>query len=326
MKVDVAAVERELDRIQRELTNTEVRASLFNLVVVSSESHASQDYPALNYMLGKRAARVIHIVRGANRESSLEVSARCFVDQEHKGVCFQEIVITTGADEAGDAPGSWVPLLVRDIPTFALWLDRMAVRVDLLADLSEQADKIVVDTGLSVGLGDDPDSVSSILRRMVVDEQISISDFAFRRLRPVQKACATAFDDPARLPLLRRISSVSVSGIGSRESAYLALWLADRLLWKRSGSGFTDGQGRVIEFTGSNRASDSTEIVFGFHDHEAVTVHLQDGCVDVDCDDSPTGGVSTGNGDGELLLEEVDAMAPDALFRAAIRTWETGKN
>ena len=126
MIVDVPAVEQELARIQRELTNSEVRTSLFNLVVFSPDAEKTMANEALNYLLGKRAARVIHIVNsGADgkraQESRLDVSARCFIDAERKSVCFQEIVITNGSDGAGGAPGSWVPLLVRDIPTLILW-------------------------------------------------------------------------------------------------------------------------------------------------------------------------------------------------------------
>ena len=159
MIVDVPAVEQELARIQRELTNSEVRTSLFNLVVFSPDAEKTMANEALNYLLGKRAARVIHIVNsGADgkraQESRLDVSARCFIDAERKSVCFQEIVITNGSDGAGGAPGSWVPLLVRDIPTLILWQDTLCDKQELLAHAQEQAEKLLVDTEQSVALGD----------------------------------------------------------------------------------------------------------------------------------------------------------------------------
>jgi len=150
MTVDVVAVEKELARIQRELTNSEVRTSLFNLVVFSRNAAETMASEALNYLLGKRAARVIHIVSDpaadGEIESRLDVSARCYVDAERKSVCFQEIVITNGSDGAGGAPGSWVPLLVRDIPTIILWLDTLRDRREVLAHAQEQAEKVLVDT------------------------------------------------------------------------------------------------------------------------------------------------------------------------------------
>ena len=165
MIVDVVAVETELTRIQRELTSSEVRTSLLNLVVFSPDAEKAMANDALNYLLGKRAARVIHIVNAGTGDSRLDVSARCFVDAERKSVCFQEIVITSGADGAGGAPGSWVPLLVRDIPTFVFWLDTMSDKQDLLAHATEQADKLLLDTEQSLALGDRKDELLDIVWR-----------------------------------------------------------------------------------------------------------------------------------------------------------------
>jgi len=321
MTVDVAAVERELDRIQRDLTNTEVRASLLNLVVVSPTAPEAMQSAALTYLLGKRAARVIHIVRGDQEESSLEVSARCFVDRERKGVCFQEIVITNGKDAAGDAPGSWVPLLVRDIPTLVLWLDRLSDRENLLVHAQEQADKLVVDSELLVRWGDDQNTVISTLCR-IASNGTAVSDFAFSRLRPVQKATAAAFDE--RLHLLREIRSVTLAGFTPMESRYFSLWLAERLGWSPPGEVYRDARGRAVAVEcaavrdGSQPAGDRG-IEFGSYDGPTLSLALgPNGCADIDCADVTLFPVIVVMGDGEILLEEVDSMATDSLLQAAL--------
>lgn len=322
MIVDVSAVEAELSRIQRELTSSEVRTSLFNLVVFSRDAEKTMASEALNYLLGKRAARVIHIISTPARESGLEVSARCFIDAERKSVCFQEIVITNGSDEAGGAPGSWVPLLVRGIPTMILWLDTLCDNKDLLTHAQEQAEKLLVDTEQCIALGDPEDSILSEVHRIAVTDGIPISDFAFKRLRPLQRLVAAAFDDPKRTPLLDDISGVRLAGASSLAGRLFSLWLAERLGWKTDGNSFRDRRDRPVGFRHAEVADGcvlEVQIDLMTDENIRITTHNA-GCADVDY---PQGGhshpVTSAPGNGELLLEEVDAIGADILYRNALR-------
>jgi glucose-6-phosphate dehydrogenase assembly protein OpcA len=322
MTVDVSAVEAELTRIQRELTSSEVRTSLFNLVVFSRDAETAMANQALNYLLGKRAARVIHIVSTHAGESSLEVSARCFIDAERKSVCFQEIVITNGEDEAGGAPGSWVPLLVRDIPTIIFWLDTLCDNRELLMHAQEQAEKLLVDTEQCIALGDPEEDVLSEVHRIAVTDGIPVSDFAFKRLRSLQRLVAAAFDDPKRTPLLDEISGVHLAGTSSLSARLFSLWLAERLGWKTDGSDFLDRHGRNVGFSHAKAADDCEfEVKIDLVTDECIRITTQTaGCADVDY---PQGEhshpVVSLPENGELLLEEVDAIGSDGLFRNALR-------
>ena len=327
MIVDVPAVEQELARIQRELTNSEVRTSLFNLVVFSPDAEKTMANEALNYLLGKRAARVIHIVNsGADRnraeESRLDVSARCFVDAERKSVCFQEIVITNGSDGAGGAPGSWVPLLVRDIPTLILWQDTLCDKQELLAHAQEQAEKLLVDTEQSVSLGDPEDAILEVVHRIAVTDGIPVSDFAFKRLRTLQRLVASAFDDPKRTPLLDEISSVHLAGTSSLAGRLFSLWLADRLGWTIDGAHFRDRRNRPVAFNHAEVAVEcEVEVHIDLLTNERIHIATQiAGCADVDYPEGEQSHpVVSVPGNGELLLEEVDAIGSDALYRNALR-------
>jgi glucose-6-phosphate dehydrogenase assembly protein OpcA len=321
MTVDVAAVERELDRIQRELTNSEVRTSLFNLVIFCPTAEHSTRNEALTYLLGKRAARVIHVVDSEQPHSGLDVSARCFIDAEHKAVCFEEMVITNGADGAGSAAGTWVPLLVRDIPTFVLWLHRLTSHADLLLQAREQADKLLVDSELSVVLGDDAGEAMATLRDLVVSGPVPATDFAFRRLLPLQRLLAFAFDDPVRTPLLEEISQIEIRGLPAVGGRYLALWLADRLSWNTRGRSFADRRGRPVGVSShASSKHESSAVKVAFHNASSITVGTRDGgCADVNCGDGETlHPVSEPLSDGELLLGEVDVTVADSLLRGAL--------
>lgn len=320
MTVDVSAVERELARIQRELTSTEVRTSLFNLVIFSPDAEKTMADDALNFLLGKRAARVIHVVNRNLPESNLEVSARCFVDAHRRGVCFQEIVITNGRDGAGGAPGSWVPLLVRDIPTFVLWLDTISDRRELLSHAQEQAEKLLVDSEHSIALGDSEQEVLTALREIVV-EGIPVSDFAFKRLRPLQRIVASAFDAPDRTPLLEQVTGVRLAGVSHVAARLFSLWVAERLGWKAQNGAFRDRRGRVIQVRHQTEVDGCDgEVVLELEGGETVDVRIQEaGCADVDFPEGArTHPVMVVPTSGELLLEEVDNMNSDALYHAAL--------
>ncbi|MEE8442007.1 MAG: glucose-6-phosphate dehydrogenase assembly protein OpcA [Spirochaetia bacterium] len=309
MIVDVTAVEQELARIQRELTNSEVRTSLFNLVVFGRNAEETMANDALNFLLGKRAARVIHIVNsgadGSRRdESGLDVSARCFIDAERKSVCFQEIVITNGSDGAGGAPGSWVPLLVRDIPTFILWQDTLCDKQELLAHAQEQAEKLLVDTEQSVAMGDPEDAILEVVHRIAITDGIPVSDFAFKRLRALQRVVASAFDDPKRTPLLDEISSVHLAGTSSLSGRLFSLWLADRIGWTIDGEHFRDRRNRTVTFHHTEKVAGSEfEVQIDLVTNARIQIATQ----------------TAGPANGELLLEEVDAIGGDALYRNALR-------
>ncbi|HKJ86563.1 MAG TPA: glucose-6-phosphate dehydrogenase assembly protein OpcA [Spirochaetia bacterium] len=327
MKVDVGAVEAELARMQRELTNSEVRTSLFNLVVMSPDAQRAMVDEALNYLLGKRAARVIHIVNNDQKESSLEVSARCFVDHEHKGVCFQEVVITNGADDAGGAPGSWIPLLVRDIPTYILWLDRVSGREALFEHVQSQADKIIVDSDHCVELGDDPGDLLATLRTVAVEEGVPLADFSWKRLRPYQQLTAGAFDGEGRERWLDEIDRVELRGLATVAANLFALWLAERLGWSRSGTTadherivFRDVRGRSVEVVCEN-GEPGCDVAIAIHltnDRVVEVTAGRNGCADVDYPGGETKHLVTIPSNGEILLEEVDAVYADDLYRDAL--------
>jgi glucose-6-phosphate dehydrogenase assembly protein OpcA len=319
MKVDVPAVEAELARLQRELTNSEVRTSLFNLVVMSPDAQRAMVDEALNYLLGKRAARVIHIVTRSDEDSGLEVSARCFVDHEHKGVCFEEIIITNGRDEQGGAPGTWIPLLIRDIPTYILWLDTISDKQELFAHVQNQADKILVDSDHGVERGENPDVLLSLLGRVTVQEGVPLADFSWKRLRPYQRLVASAFDREERTEMLHEIAAVSLRGLKPMAGRLFGLWFAERLGWSRrveparggddapEHDCYRDVRGRPVDvriYPGEPGCDVSIEIdltneqTIGIHGSEELVVSVPS--------------------NGEILLEEVDAVYADDFYRNAL--------
>ncbi len=326
VKVNVSEVEAELARIQLELTSSEVRASLFNIVVMSRDVKRAKADDALNYLLGKRAARVIHIVNQQVPESSLEVSARCFVDDQRKGVCFQEIVITNGADDAGGALGSWTPLLVRDIPTYVLWLDSVHERPELFRHVQTQCDKLIVDSDQCISLGDDPAELLQTLANVSVEMSVPVADFAWKRLRPFRQLAADAFEGEERLPLLREIKGVTITGLSRPSARLYGLWLAERLGWQVSRIEedadhyqLRSGQSVAVAHTKGEPGCDLA-ITFSLSGNRTIDLMArEDGCADIEYEDGAEARELVSiPASGEILLEEVDAVYADDLFRAAL--------
>ncbi|MFW5688783.1 MAG: glucose-6-phosphate dehydrogenase assembly protein OpcA [Spirochaetota bacterium] len=320
MKVDVEAVEAELARMQRELTNSEVRTSLFNLVVMSPDVQRTMVDEALNYLLGKRAARVIHIVNTSDETSDLQVSARCFVDHEHKGVCFQEVIITNGSDGAGGAPGSWIPLLVRDIPTYILWLDTVCDKVELFSHVQNQSDKIIVDSDQCVALGDDPDELLKTLSRVAVEQGVPLADFSWKRLRPFRRLAAAGFEGE-RAGLLDEITALRIVGMRPIAGRLFGLWFSERLGWTPAGNeGFRDVRGRAVSVE-RERTDGECDVAIRIELAGGDSVEIgagESGCADVEYPGGTTREIVTLPSNGEILLEEVDAVYADDLYRAAL--------
>ncbi|MFP4551484.1 MAG: glucose-6-phosphate dehydrogenase assembly protein OpcA [Spirochaetales bacterium] len=327
MRVNVADVEAELARIQLELTSSEVRASLFTIVVMSRDVERAKADDALNYLLGKRSARVIHIVNQETPESTLEVSARCFVDDERKGVCFQEIIIINGKDDAGGALGSWTPLLVRDIPTYVLWLDSVRNRSELFRHVQTQCDKLIVDSDQCMSLGDDPVELLETLASVSVTMNVPVADFAWKRLRPFRQLAADAFEGEDRLPLLREIEGVTVTGLSRPSARLYGLWLAERLGWELSSLRedadhyrIASGRPVAVAHTEGEPGCDLA-ITFTLSGNQTIDlIAREDGCADIEYEDGAEARelVSIPES-GEILLEEVDAVYADDLYRAALK-------
>ncbi|MFP4483305.1 MAG: glucose-6-phosphate dehydrogenase assembly protein OpcA [Spirochaetaceae bacterium] len=294
MIFDPQQIEAELERIQRQNSPTEARTTILNLVVFSRRETTDRTEAALAHVVGKRAARVIHVVPQDRPESNVSLSARCYLDRESKSVCVQEIVIENGADGVGAAPGTWTPLLIRDLPVYAIWFDTLSKNTALLQDLEEQCDTLIVDSEQCVAFGETvPDIVRTITSELV-SRGVVVSDFVWQRLLPLRQVTARYFDPPERRERLERIRSVTVSGAPPVFAGLYLSWLAARLDWYVEPNRVADHTGGDVAVTlltaegesaatgrkSSPSAADgmnvptgqAAEVHFTFDDGDAVTI------------------------------------------------------
>jgi hypothetical protein len=309
--LDPRIIEGEIARIREKESNpysSGTRTNIFTLIVFRSKGAPEPGNPdhvetALQYLLGKRPARIITIRRARSPRTEAWVSGRCFPDRRNKGVCFEEVRIESGDDGVGADPGAWAPLVIRDLPVFA-WMpdnlqDAAAQWTRALGGSAGLVDKLLVDSSRSSEKDAAALRALQDLRDSTADRFL-VSDFSWRRGRILREQSARAFDPADMRPLLSLVKGVRLYG-GSRMEAWLYFqWLGSRL-------------GRLVE---ADHAWEGP-LTEGFRLTFAI-----DGAPELDIGCTRGGCLSRGEekgayrfpSDGEILLEEVDTLSVDSVF------------
>ena len=317
---DPVKIEKDLRILERERSLTETRTSLFNLVIIGrKEDEQEVEEDLLAYLLGKRAARVIHINLDRPGQTQVSVSARCAPDKENKGVCFQEILIEDGEDRAGTSPGSWSAFLVRDIPVIVLWRGSLN-RKDVLTFTREQADKFLVDGDLLVSrLGMTVPEYLGRVKAELTDQGILVADFAWRRFQPLRVFTALVFEAEGARALLPGLRGLEISGGGRASQELYVRWMAEVLDWKKTGPSYLTPQGEILAPRHGKEGGKELRLSF---DLKAASLELV-----IDANRYGTarlGGkeifskVLAFPQEGELLLQEVDMPGIDGLYARVV--------
>jgi hypothetical protein len=304
-------IEQEIARIREKESNpysSGTKTNLFTLVIFRQQGAIPPGAPdpaetALQFMLGKRPARIITITRARAPQTEVWVSGRCFPDKRNRGVCFEEVRVESGDDGVGLDPGAWAPLLIRDLPVFAWIPDGLGTEEGTwegaLLKAAGLIDKLLVDSARLAGV---PGGGLSALRELKerTAGAFLLSDFSWRRSRILREQTARAFDPPGMRPLLASIQSVRLYGASEFEASLFFLWLRVRL-----------GKEIPAEHAAAGTLAEGFRVTF------KIT-----GAPDLDIGCTKGGCLSRGEEkgayrfptDGEILLEEVDTLSRDPVF------------
>lgn len=316
-------IENELRRLQQEASPYGSRATLFNLVVFTRKETQDLAEELYSGMFGKRTARVIRIQRSLNEESSVSVSARCREGESGEAICFQEVLIECGRDELGAQPGAWTPLLIRDIPVFVLWLDKVVGNEDILSAAVGHADKVIFDSDFPLSPPDPVGEMFRIYLDQIADEHVLIADLAWKRGLPVRKLTAWAFNREESLPLAEKISAIHIEGGRKAMVQLYLLWIAERMEWTIDGPGMRSLDGRRIQAEHHNEGpvEDGIEVKMTLTDgQEIILSGAANGCGDIEIpgmDASPR--VFQSASDAELLQEETDYLYGDRTYLPSLQ-------
>jgi hypothetical protein len=335
--LDKEKIVRELAAIVGQSAQSQAKTILCNIVFVFPERLQSTVSKTIDYLLGKRPARVIYIIADNNGRTDVRISARCSLAGSLKSVCFEEIFIKNGADNLGIDSRSWVPLMLDDIPSFLVWLDTLCPVPDAILQAQEYFDKLIIDTELSGSSGKSLLEIYNSLfcmPKLAVDDEcrdddeksIILSDFAWEKGKDLRLVTAKSFDPAGNrkyLDSLRRIETASQSH--GFNLLYFS-WLACRLGWthgklKKNILYFNDKAGRIVECESSIRRDNGVRVGInadnGFtlsieaHEKDCRIVFPADGTDQaIHCSIPDT---------GSLLLKETDTIYPDRLFIDTVR-------
>ncbi len=308
--LDPRVIEQEIARIREKESSpysAGTKTNLFTLIIfrgVPTGSPADPVEASLQFLLGRRPARIISIARETGSPTEAWVSGRCFPDRRNRGVCFEEVRISAGDDGVGADPGAWAPLVIRDLPVFAWLPDGRSPASDAwkptLASAAELIDKLIVDTSAQ------PEGSAPALpwlRDMATVSHL-LSDFAWRRGKVLREQTARAFDPPEMRPLVSRARSVRLYGGSAAEAEMYFRWLDARL---------------------EKHVAAEHAWVGPLNEGFRVTIAIE-GEKDVDIGCTKGGCLSRGEEksayryptDGEILLEEVDSTTRDPVFSQVI--------
>ncbi|NNM67603.1 MAG: glucose-6-phosphate dehydrogenase assembly protein OpcA [Spirochaetales bacterium] len=322
---DPQAVEQQLRKIQQEISPNEARTNLFNLVVYVSDHDDRLLIEALNYLHGKRPTRVIVIRRNHGGVTHTDVTARCVPDENDKVLCIQEIVIFSGDDKAGEVPETWAPLLIREIPVFVWWLDKLdAAPVPQFFD--DFADRCFVDSGFS----DKPFEFFESLSSRLPILKTPLSDFAWVRLAPLMKVTANFFNPQEMREKLADVSKVHLEGAEAAEALLFFQWLRTKMDWK--GPTFPEGQlwrllsnNQPVELLHTSQAPLDKGFSLTFETRQGEKLSLKDTgegfVVARGSENMEYTSIFRLPSMGEALLQEVDKNASDRLYYEALENW-----
>jgi hypothetical protein len=149
-------------------------------------------------------------------------------------ICTEEIVLRLGGELAQHLSSTVAPLTIHDLPAVLWWPDDAPFGSPVFADLAEECDRVLVDSGGFRGDG----AASLVAMAEAVGEGHVVHDIAWMRLELWRELLAGLFDHPLLRPELRRLTSVRVDiarpGSVTRitRAALFVGWLAAMLDWQ----------------------------------------------------------------------------------------------
>jgi len=323
-------IKEEIKRALSESAGAATRASLFNLIIFKQAFQKFGIDSSLNYILGKRPARIIFIDSGFPGQSQAVASVRCYPGSKDGAVCFEEVHIQNGDDDIGRDPGFWSSMIIREIPLYVWWLESLMPFPKVFSQIDELADRFLINTGVNESFNEDPfQIVQSLAFQLHKNPSLSFADFSWQRLRPLRKGTAALFEPEAERHYLFEIEAVALNGGNSSEGLLYFLWLAERLGWhlkNRDGNKLLmdKSDGAAIMLNHENKGPLESGFLLEFYMRGGDRMKLQcsgDNCAFIS---SPNSGKRTLAlqlpCQGEILLREVDSLEADLLYYKALAT------
>jgi len=234
---DAAALERVLRGMWKAAASsrgTIYRAAMANLIVPHAASDFDRIGPVLIDVTRRHPARLFLVERRDSTPAGSGLRGRatavCHLRPGGGGlVCSEQIAITWDDASGPLVPSAVASLLVGDLPSVLLELNRGADPA-WQEKLATIADVRIVDSNLASGLADYP----ATWRRHPGRAGCPLHDLAWARLAPWREILAEAFDRPEPAAAIASLQDLTIRHTGAEPPPgawLLAGWIASRLRW-----------------------------------------------------------------------------------------------
>jgi glucose-6-phosphate dehydrogenase assembly protein OpcA len=250
-------IERELARLRtNEDGSIGARASVLNLIVVTSEESAPEVTRVVCELSGNYPSRAILMVsdpeeRAANLEIGL--SAYCSVRHGIPGgsrdqVCAEQIMMHVEGPPAEHLESLAGPVLIPDLPVFLWYPDGGGPGSPACDGMAVLADRLILDSGAT---GDCQASLRDIAALSVRGGVPPMGDLQWAALSPWRSLLGDLFAPPERAGELAKIRRVEVlhDRTGECQALLLIGWLSGALGWRPQSANDT-AERRTFRFDG----------------------------------------------------------------------------
>jgi glucose-6-phosphate dehydrogenase assembly protein OpcA len=252
-------IERELAQLRvNEDGSLGARASVLNLIVVTSEESAPEVTRVVCELSGNYPSRAILMVSDPDEaEANLEIGLSAFCSVRHgmpggsrNQVCAEQITMHVEGPPAEHLESLAGPLLIPDLPVF-LWYPDGGVPGSPGCDgMAALADRLILNSGAT---GDCGASLRGMALLLQQDGVPAIGDLQWAALLSWRSLLADLFAPPERAGEIAKIKRVEIlhDRTGECQALLLVGWLSGALGWRpKSANDTVDG--RAFRFDGSS--------------------------------------------------------------------------
>ncbi|MEW6564998.1 MAG: glucose-6-phosphate dehydrogenase assembly protein OpcA [Spirochaetota bacterium] len=188
-------LEQELMARLKENAGGNARAMSATIIALSSKAHADEVDQWVESLMGRRPARLLHL-RGHSPDGLRSwSSARCALDRNDRGICFEDVYIET-PDDAAYQGRIWGPLVLRELPALLIWTLGPEALNSCEYDCSQRVDLTIIHGSWDLkhykrGLPSYRDAVLGALH-----SSNPLVDITWEQLLPLRYAFSRLFDMP----------------------------------------------------------------------------------------------------------------------------------
>ncbi|MFQ3547858.1 MAG: glucose-6-phosphate dehydrogenase assembly protein OpcA [Termitinemataceae bacterium] len=222
----ISSLEKELAENVKSQAAGNARAMSATLITLSSYKDATEIDQWLEHLMGRRPVRLIHVRGNAPHGNRHWTSARCAIDRQARGICFEDIFIES-SDDAVYHGRVWGPLVLRELPALLLWNLNLQLLNSCDYDCQERVDLTIIDGSRTSQI----QTNALVRQREIILSNLEgdrpLVDLVWEQLIPIRYAFSRLFEG-SQSPTAKDIEAIKIAISDPWAAFLLKGWLQDR--------------------------------------------------------------------------------------------------